>query len=118
MERTWMPTVAGIVDVVSGVFALLGVLGLITAFTVVKGYPSMQQAFTVGEISVIAVSVLLGITIPLAFVGILALVGGICALQRKNWGLALAGSIVAVLFSRLLGIPAIIFIALSKKEFT
>jgi hypothetical protein len=48
---------------------------------------------------------------------ILSLVGGIFALQRKMWGLALAGSIGAFLTAIILGIPAIILIALSKKEF-
>lgn len=48
---------------------------------------------------------------------IVAVVGGIYALQRKNWGLSLAGSILAFLYCRLVGIPVIVLIALSKNEF-
>jgi hypothetical protein len=50
-------------------------------------------------------------------VGILAIVGGIYALQRKIWGLALAGSIAAFFPSWILGIAAIVLTALSKNEF-
>jgi uncharacterized membrane protein HdeD (DUF308 family) len=49
--------------------------------------------------------------------GILAIVGGIYALKRKKWKLALAGSIAAFFGSSPLGVAAIIFTALSKNEF-
>jgi hypothetical protein len=48
--------------------------------------------------------------------GILAIVGGISAMRRKRVGMSLAGAISALL-SGLLGILAIIFIALGKREF-
>jgi len=48
---------------------------------------------------------------------ILAIVGGIRALRKKTWGLALAGSIGALFGSSPLGVAAIIFTALSKSEF-
>ncbi len=55
--------------------------------------------------------------VPLiAWVG-LALTGGIFTLQRKRWGLALAGAIVAILPFSLLGMAAIVLIILSKNEF-
>jgi hypothetical protein len=50
----------------------------------------------------------------LAF-GIVALVGGINALKRKRWGLALAGSILSL--PGVMAILAIIFVSLGKKEF-
>ena len=48
--------------------------------------------------------------------GILAIVGGISAIRRKRVGLSLAGAISALL-SGLLGILAVIFVALGKREF-
>lgn len=48
--------------------------------------------------------------------GIIAIVGGISALRRKMFGLSLAGAICA-LVSGLLGILAVIFVSLSKREF-
>jgi hypothetical protein len=48
--------------------------------------------------------------------GILAVVGGISAIKRKRFGLSLAGAICA-LASGLLGIVAVIFVGLGKREF-
>jgi len=51
-------------------------------------------------------------------IGIVALIGGIFALQKKGWTMALVGAICALLPpSTLLGILAIIFVAVSKSEF-
>jgi len=44
-------------------------------------------------------------------------VGGIYALGRRVWGLALAGSICALVGFGILGILAIIFVILGKGEF-
>jgi len=48
--------------------------------------------------------------------GIVAVVGGISAVRRRRFGLSLAGAICALL-SVFLGIPAVIFVALGKREF-
>jgi hypothetical protein len=48
--------------------------------------------------------------------GIVAIVGGISALRRKRFGLSLAGAICA-LPSIILGILAVVFIAVGKREF-
>jgi hypothetical protein len=48
--------------------------------------------------------------------GILAVVGGVSAIRRKRFGLSLAGAICA-LISGILGILAVIFVALGKREF-
>jgi hypothetical protein len=49
--------------------------------------------------------------------GVVALVGGIYALKRRRWGLALAGSILALFTGGVLGLLSIIFVTLGKKEF-
>jgi hypothetical protein len=48
--------------------------------------------------------------------GILAIAGGISAIRRKKFGLSLAGAICA-LPKGILGILAVIFVALGKREF-
>ena len=117
MEKTWMPVVAGILDIVSAAFKLLGVLGVIIAGIVVPLNPYIDPAKAAGGVPVNVVALLLLAGIPLVIFLILALVGGIYALQRKKWGLALAGSIAALLPLSLLGIAAIILTTLSKNEF-
>jgi hypothetical protein len=46
-----------------------------------------------------------------------AIVGGICALRKKVWGLALAGAVCAIFPAQVLGIVSVVFIAISRKEF-
>ncbi len=54
--------------------------------------------------------------VPLLVPGMLAVVGGVSALKRKSFGLSLAGAICALL-SGLLGMLAVVFVSLSRKEF-
>ena len=122
VQRTWKPIVAGILDIVSGVFGIIATAILI----IVLGIGIGEWAWDIPKIEAIPAflpSLLWALTILLGIVSVLALVGGIFALQRKMWGWALAGSIAAVFASipilRYLpvGIVAIIFIAISKDEF-
>ncbi len=120
MEKTWKPIVAGILDIISGISSLIGVLAMIIAIVVTSSAAMDIPGMVFPEIEAILgfvpiiLSIIAGI---LAFVGILAIVGGIFALQRKNWGLALAGSIAAFLPWLPLGIAAIVLTTLSKDEF-
>ena len=52
----------------------------------------------------------------IAIFTLLPLIGGICALKRRHWLLALIGSIVSFIFW-LLGIPALVLLALNRSEF-
>ena len=47
--------------------------------------------------------------------GIMAVIGGISAIRRKRFGLSLAGAICAL--PSILGILAVIFVVLGKREF-
>ena len=117
--KTWKPVTAGILNIVAGVLSLLGFLGVIIAIIAVGAGPFMWDYFpglgplTVGFIQ----SILVIVAIFSAIVGILPLLGGIYGVQRKKWGLALAGSIAAIFGSTPLGIASTIFTAISKDEF-
>ena len=103
MEKTWKPTTAGILCIITGALQLI--FGLAMA--------------TIGGIggALIGMGWLSAIGAPLIVLGIIVIVGGIYALRRKVWGLALAGSISTFFPTIFLGILAITLIALSKKEF-
>ncbi|HXZ29808.1 MAG TPA: hypothetical protein VEG43_01435 [Dehalococcoidia bacterium] len=106
MEKTWKPTVGGILAIISGAFEVIAFLVLFVFFIppppFFVGWPLLGP---VGTMLIVLV------------VGIIAIVGGICALLRKTWGLALAGSICALPAGVILGVLAIIFIVLGKREF-
>jgi hypothetical protein len=88
--QTWKPTIAGSLTIAAGV------LGLIVGTVLVT------PLFMVGLVAII--------------ISIVAVAGGLCALKRRAWGLALAGSICSIWCW--VGIPAIVFIAFSKQEFS
>lgn len=90
--QTWKPIAAGSLTISAGV------LGLIVGIVLI----SISPLFMVGLVAIM--------------ISIVAIAGGLCALKRRAWGLALAGSICSV--PCWLGIPAIILIALSKQEFS
>jgi hypothetical protein len=117
MEKTWMPKVAGILDIVAGSFGLFIVLIWALWFAAVSFLSRMNTAeFRHFPMSIMAI-IFIPIAIFLIAAAILAIVGGIYALRRKKWKLALAGSIAAFFGSSPLGVAAIIFTALSKSEF-
>jgi drug/metabolite transporter (DMT)-like permease len=85
MERTWKPKAAGILCIIVG--AIWMVSGVV--LSAISGDPSFGTFL-----------------IP----GIIPIVGGIYALRRRKWGLALTGSILTLLSSVLLGIYGIIIV--------
>ena len=103
MQETWKPTVGGILAIIGGAIEMI--LGIVVATVGSIGWFFGMPWFS-------------AIGAPLIVFGIIAIVGGIYALRRKIWGLALAGSISALLGPWfVLGILAIIFVALGKGEF-
>jgi hypothetical protein len=114
----WMPTAGGVISIVAGSLGLVGSIFLLVFSNVVGSdvvrqfYPSSVWQNWGWPVVIVGIAAVLFIIIDL-----LAIVGGIFAVLRRNWGWALAGGICAVLASRLLGIFGLVFIALSRKEF-
>ena len=116
MEKTWKPTAAGILTIISGFLGLLIAIalavGLGIAGTLVGMIPGFPGAWLLAAVAV-----------PGIILSIVAIVGGIYAIKRSAWGLALAGAICALLFTLpflgwILAILAIIFVSLGKREFS
>jgi hypothetical protein len=120
MEKTWKPTTAGILSIVAGAFGVIGgLLVYLTAGGIVAG-PWGCPMYQMGPHMpfMFPIPIILGVAIPTTVLGILSIVGGTFSLKRRIWGLALAGAICA-LFGPwfVLGLLAIIFVALGRSEF-
>ena len=109
MERTAKPVIAGVFNIITGSLGLVCALAVFLLFVILDigvGYylvfPEFISAF------------ILAFVILTSLFSLLVLVSGLYALERKYWGLALAGSIVGFFP---LGIPALVLIALSRDEF-
>ena len=119
MDTTWKPLVAGILQLISGIAGLIVVFGLVIAIIVTGNFAISGLE----DVPIFTPALLTGITIPLAIVSILSLVGGIYTVQRKKWILAIIGS-VASIFSSIpllgglpVGITATVLVILPKQEF-
>jgi hypothetical protein len=114
--------IAGILSIISGAFSVFGVFiiyiyALLLYF--IKDMPSVRLApQSPSELFVIIIIILCMVGFCWALFGALAIVGGILALKRKYWAIALAGSLAAAITFLPGGIAAIAFIAMAKHEFT
>ena len=107
MERTWKPTTAGILCIIAGTISVIFCIVVVTLGSIIGAFFGFEVVWGWSTFA-----------IPLIILGIIAIVGGIYALRRKIWGLALVGSICALIGpGAILGILAIIFVSLGKGEF-
>jgi hypothetical protein len=118
MERTWKTKTAGILAIIIGALCVIewGVVALLGIFE--WGWLAMGGLLGAGGIIEAIAAIVIAI-------GIVAIVGGIFALRRKRWRLALAGSIctifslwfIPILVNVPLAIAAIVLVVLGKREF-
>jgi len=116
---SWMSLVAGIIDLVIGIPALLFGIVAATLPQWIAEAPEPAQ-----ELEGIPPDFFIGMGVVICLLAVVAIVGGISALRKRRWGLALAGSICAIfagvplyLAGLFLGIPAVVFTALGKEHF-
>ena len=102
--RTWKGTTAGILTIIGGC------IGIGVGALFIVGGSMVGWMFGLGWFGAIGGGLLA--------LGILALIGGITTLKRKAWGFSLAGAIFALFPAVPLGVLAIIFVSLAKKEFS
>ncbi|MGP8080331.1 MAG: hypothetical protein ACLPVI_07455 [Dehalococcoidales bacterium] len=102
--NAWKSTTAGILSIIAGALAI------IFAFTMFHRHEVIGLLNHGGRWRVWGCIVLL--------LGIMSIIGGIFAIMRKAWGVALAGAITALYPYGVFGILAIIFVAMGKPEFS
>jgi hypothetical protein len=116
MNRTSLPVAAGIICIVVGALSLIGGFFMSLFFSVMSASTYWEGTISSENVSVIAWVLFL----PYLVVCVLSIVGGVFALRRKTWGLALTGAICCLLtwWAWMAGVAAIILVVLSKKEFS
>jgi hypothetical protein len=107
-RTTPMPVIAGVLILISVGFRALGLLAALVFGLFILIWPAGGVLIALGAVGVVVCVGLL----------VLAAVGGVDALQRRRWGFALTGAIIAALPFSLLGVAAIVLLALSREEFS
>jgi hypothetical protein len=105
MERTWKPTVAGILQIVAGVILALFSIALGSTIAYCGRHGEQYQLSQEFDFLFLVTGLL----------SLVSIIGGIHSLRRTNWEWSLAGAICSSFV--LLGIPALILVTGSKKEF-
>jgi len=116
--KTWKTRAAGVLAIVSGVLAVSQWVTVAVLEVLALGWLPMGSLAGLGAVVAAA------FTIAIA-TGIVAIVGGVFALKRRRWRLALAGSICAIfsvvflpiLVNVPLAIAAIVLVVLGRGEF-
>ncbi len=109
MNKTSLPTIAGVMNIIIGSINMLGVIGVGIAIAVVWSARYWVD-WTALTVLWIVFAVLLVFSLP-------SIIAGIYAVQRKYWVIALLGSIASFLTWFIIGLIPLILIALSKDEF-
>ncbi len=116
-RRTWMPVFGGVLSMVAGMWNIIVGAGIILgslALNVVS--PSFLWGF--GSFALVGNSA----GIALVILGVISSIGGYLAARRSSWGLALIGSIAALVPSPVIvpffmGVTSLVLVALGRKEF-
>ena len=94
MKLTWKPIMAGILDIVGGAIGMVGGLyfvALASLFKVIREFVRLDPHVIARMEQII--QDIFAVPFVVVFIGIIAIIGGVYALQRRIWVLALAGSI-------------------------
>ncbi|TSA54754.1 MAG: hypothetical protein D4R38_01805 [Dehalococcoidia bacterium] len=118
MKLTWKPIMAGILDIVAGAIGMVGGIYFVVLTSVFRTlHEVMRLDPAVIQQTEQIISKLFAVPFVLVFIGIVSIIGGVYALQRRIWGLALAGAICSCIVFPFFGLPSIIITALAQEEF-
>ena len=119
-HRSELLTAGGVLSIIAGAVEVIAVLVLagLAATRLIWGgsYPFPPMPYGPGHVIQILPLALIPLGVFFLGLGVVAVIGGVYALRRKSFGMALAGAICALPMI-ILGILAVIFVALSRKEF-
>jgi hypothetical protein len=119
--KTWKATTAGILNIISGGLNGLVAIGLIIVFCAFGNFSAIIMDYLPPEgapfIMPLIVPILVVVLVLSVVTAVFPIVGGVYALQRRQWGWALAGSIIAIFRSLPMGVLSTIFVAMARDEF-
>jgi len=120
-DRGGLLSAGGILSIIVGAFEIIG--GALVATLLLVGVPLWRPDFPFApgfgggfpfgsNLTVVVI-----VAIVVAVLGIIAIVGGVSAIRRGSYGLSLLGAICALIPVNILGLLAVIFVALGRGEF-
>lgn len=118
IKLTWKPITAGILDIISGAIGMVGGVYFVILSQIFR---SIHEILKLDPIVIMKTEEIINriIAVPfvLVFIGIISIIGGVYALQRRIWVFALAGAISSCVVFPPFGIISVIITALAQEEF-
>lgn len=109
---------AGILDIIAGAIGMVGGLYFVVLSQLFR---SMHEILRLDPAIIQRteqiISSIIAVPFMLVFIGIVSIIGGVYALQRRIWIFALAGSVSACIVFPFFGLPSIIITAFARDEF-
>lgn len=116
MAETSKATVAGILDITAGVLGFAGGLPLVALAFGGAAVLGMVPEPEANRLAFVPIVLFLPLALLCFLAGFVAVIGGRAALNRRRWGLAVAGAIAAVFGFFPLGVAAVVFTILAEPE--
>jgi len=117
-DRGGLLSAGGILSIIVGVLEILA--GALLLAVMLLDMPVWQPPIPflprIGDAIMMSTPLLVS-GIVVVVLGILAIVGGVSALKRSSFGLAIVGALCAFLPVNVLGLLALIFVSLGSGEF-
>ena len=110
-------TVAGILDITAGIFGFIGGIPLLVLAIGGAAALGMVPEPEANRLALLPLALFLPLSLICFTAGLVAIFGGVAALNRRRWGLSVAASIAAVFCFFPLGIASIVFTILAQPEF-
>jgi hypothetical protein len=119
--KSWKATTAGVLNIVAGGLNGLVAIGVIFAIIFIGSLRPIIMNYIDPEnvplIMPLLIPILVAVLVFSVITAVFPIIGGVFALRRRGWGWALAGSIIAIFRTSVLGILATIFVAMARDEF-
>lgn len=115
MSRTSKGTVAGVLDIASGISAVIGA-AVLGGLGVIGSSVLASEASEVGFVKVLPLAVFGPLALLVLVAGVVAIVGGVAALRGSSWGWAVAGAVASLFAFLPAGIAAVILTILAEDE--
>lgn len=118
-RTTLKPTIAGVLDIIAGVMALIGACVLFLIGVVGTGAITTAGAHdpTAARFAYLPIALFGPLALLCLVIGVLAVVGGIAAVRQRRFWLALVGGIAALFAFFPIGIPAVVLTVMAEREF-
>jgi hypothetical protein len=110
-------TVAGILDITAGIFGFVGGIPLLVLALGGAAVLGMVPEPEANRLAILPLVLFLPLALVGFVAGLVAIFGGMAALNKRRWGLSVAASIAAVFSFFPVGIAAVVFTILAEPEF-